>query len=149
MSASAASLERFVEAQERVYDAVCAELAAGRKASHWMWFIFPQLRALGRSATAQHYGLADLAEARAYWRHPVLGARLRHCAALLLAVRGRSAHQILGAPDDLKLCSSMTLFEAAAPEEPVFAQVLARYYDGRRDALTLAHLGGARPAGPG
>ena len=107
-----------------------------------MWFIFPQLKALGRSATAQHYGLADADEARAYGRHPELGARLRHCAQLLLAVPGdMSAHAILGTPDDLKLRSCMTLFARVLPEEPVFTAVLERFYGGQPDPATLELLG--------
>jgi uncharacterized protein (DUF1810 family) len=133
-------LERFVTAQAPVYAAVCDELADGRKASHWMWFVFPQLRALGRSATAKFFGIESLDEARAYAAHPLLGARLRECAQRVLDVQGRSAHQIFGSPDDLKLCSCMTLFEAAAPAEPVFAQVLERYFDGVRDLATLELL---------
>jgi uncharacterized protein (DUF1810 family) len=136
------SLERFVQAQDPVFDAVCAELAAGAKHSHWMWFVFPQLRVLGRSATAQHYGLADLDEARAYWAHALLGPRLARCADLVLALQGRSAHAIFGSPDDLKLRSCMTLFEAAAPGEPRFGRVIERYFSGVRDPLTLAHLKG-------
>jgi uncharacterized protein (DUF1810 family) len=107
-----------------------------------MWFMFPQLRSLGRSGTARHYGIASLEEARAYWQHPVLGPRLRHCTALVLAVPGRTAHEIFGSPDDLKFRSCCTLFEAAAPEEPVFAQALQRFYGGERDALTLQALAG-------
>ncbi len=141
-------LDRFVAAQQPVYDAVCRELAAGLKATHWMWFVFPQLAALGRSATARHFGLADTAEALAYSRHPVLGPRLLQCAGLLLAVHGRSADQIFGSPDDLKLRSCMTLFDAVAPEAGVFAQVLQRYCDGQRDPLTLALLAGAGPVPP-
>ncbi|MDM0083396.1 DUF1810 domain-containing protein [Variovorax sp. J31P179] len=138
-------LQRFVEAQATVYDAVCRELRAGRKTSHWMWFVFPQLRVLGRSATARFFGLADLAEAQAYAAHPVLGPRLVECSELVLAASGRSAHEIFGTPDDLKLCSCMTLFEVAAAA-PVFARVLERLYAGERDALTLAELGrGERP----
>jgi uncharacterized protein (DUF1810 family) len=133
-------LERFVTAQAPVYAAVCDELADGRKASHWMWFVFPQLRALGRSATAKFFGIEGIDEARAYAAHPVLGARLRECAQRVLDVQGRDAHQIFGSPDDLKLCSCMTLFEAAAPAEPVFAQVLERYFDGVRDPATLELL---------
>lgn len=139
-------LERFVEAQVPVYDAVRRELQAGRKTSHWMWFVFPQLRSLGRSATAAFYGLEDLAEARAYAAHALLGPRLVECSRLVLAVEGRSAHQIFGSPDDLKLRSCMTLFEAAAASEPAFAQVLERLYAGERDPLTLAALG--RDLGP-
>lgn len=134
-------LERFVTAQAPVFATVCDELSAGEKQSHWMWFIFPQLRALGRSSTAKLYGLADLAEAQAYWRHPVLGERLRVCTALVLGIKGRSAQDIFGSPDDLKLCSCMTLFEAAAPEEAAFGGVLDRYYAGKRDAATLQLIG--------
>jgi uncharacterized protein (DUF1810 family) len=142
MSPDPFDLDRFVQAQAPVIERVQAELAAGRKASHWMWFVFPQLRSLGRSGTARHYGIASLEEARAYWQHPVLGPRLRHCTALVLAVPGRTAHEIFGSPDDLKFRSCCTLFEAAAPEEPVFAQALQRFYGGERDALTLQALAG-------
>lgn len=135
-------LERFVTAQAVVFVDVLAELAAGEKRSHWMWFIFPQLRALGRSSTAQYYGLADLDEARAYWQHPLLGPRLKTCAGMLLKIHGRTAHQIFGTPDDLKLRSCMTLFERAAPDEPDFGLVLDRLHDGVRDSLTLDLLCG-------
>ena len=139
----AAQLQRFVEAQAPVYDAVRRELAAGRKTRHWMWFMFPQLRVLGRSPTAHRFGIADLDEARAYLAHALLGPRLRECAGLLLATEGRSAFEILGHPDDLKLCSCMTLFEAAGGAAwPEFGRVLARFYDGERDPLTIAALGG-------
>ncbi|MBI5255099.1 MAG: DUF1810 domain-containing protein [Burkholderiales bacterium] len=131
-------LQRFVDAQARVWPQVQQELAAGRKASHWMWFVFPQCKGLGRSATAQHYGIASRAEALAYWQHPLLGPRLREATALMLAVPQRSALQILGTPDDLKFASSMTLFEQVAPEEPLFAQALARFCGGQRDVMTLA-----------
>jgi len=131
-------LQRFVDAQMPVYETVRAELAAGRKRSHWMWFVFPQLRGLGVSSTARHYGIDSLAEARAYLAHPVLGARLRECCALMLAVPGRSAHEILGSPDDLKFRSCLTLFSLAAPDEPVFGQALAKYYGGEADPRTLA-----------
>ena len=138
----AEGLQRFVEAQAPVYDAVCRELRAGRKTSHWMWFVFPQLRVLGRSATARFFGLEDVAEARAYAAHPLLGPRLVECSELVLATSGRSAHEIFGSPDDLKLRSCMTLFElAATATAPVFARVLERLYDGERDPLTLAALG--------
>ena len=144
-----ASLLRFVDAQAPVYHDAVAELAAGRKESHWMWFVFPQLAVLGRSATARYYGLAGRAEALAYWQHPLLRRRLLQCVDLMLA-QGRAhpertAHQILGSPDDLKLRSCLTLFEAVAPEEPRFAQALARFYDDVRDPLTheaLADDGG-------
>ncbi|RYF62905.1 MAG: DUF1810 domain-containing protein [Comamonadaceae bacterium] len=133
-------LQRFVDAQAGVYPAVCAELARGRKTSHWMWFVFPQLAALGRSGTAKFYGLADAAHARAYWMDGTLGARLRECSELVLSTQGRSAHDIFGSPDDLKLCSCMTLFEAVVPEAPVFADVLDRFYRGSRDVQTLELL---------
>ena len=137
------SLGRFVEAQEPVYSEARAELAAGNKRSHWMWFVFPQLKGLGRSGMATHYGLAGAAEAAAYLADPVLGPRLVDCTRLMLASRGKSALQILGSPDDLKFCSCMTLFERVAAPEPtgsVFAQALDRYFEGRRDERTLALL---------
>jgi uncharacterized protein (DUF1810 family) len=130
-------LERFVRAQAPVFETVTAELRAGAKRSHWMWFVFPQHRALGRSATALRYGLRGRDEAAAYWSHPVLGPRLRQCCELLLALPGRSAHEILGSPDDLKLRSSMTLFNLALPDVPVFQQVLRRFYGGEPDVQTV------------
>lgn len=134
-------LERFVEAQRDSYAAAQRELRAGKKRSHWMWFVFPQIAGLGVSDTARFYAIASIDEARAYLAHPVLGARLRECCALLLAVeQGRSALDVLGWPDDLKLRSSMTLFERAAPDEALFSRVLARYYEGKRDEATLARL---------
>lgn len=136
------ALERFVQAQAPVIEQVRAELAAGRKASHWMWFVFPQLSALGRGATARHYGIASLDEARAYWRHGLLGPRLLECVAAVLAVPQRSAHDIFGSPDDLKFRSCLTLFERVAPDEPLFAQALERFYGGERDPLTLQALAG-------
>ncbi len=129
-------LERFVQAQDAVIDDVRRELRTGRKRTHWMWFVFPQLRALGRSATAQHYGISSLAEARAYMAHPVLGPRLTECAELVLAVQGRSAHEIFGSPDDMKLRSCMTLFAAAAPDTPIFDAVLGQYSGGSPDDRT-------------
>jgi uncharacterized protein (DUF1810 family) len=134
--------EHFVEAQDRVYPAVLAELEAGKKRTHWMWFIFPQLSALGRSATAQRYGLNSLEHAQAYLRHPVLGARLIECTRLVNAVEQRTAHQIFGSPDDLKFRSSMTLFARAAPDEPLFRDALDMYYGGVEDQLTLGLLAG-------
>jgi uncharacterized protein (DUF1810 family) len=133
-------LQRFVAAQAPVIADVRAELAAGRKRTHWMWFVFPQLKGLGVSSTAQHYGLASLDEARAYLAHPVLGPRLRECCELLLRVPGRSAHEIMGSPDDLKLRSCVTLFQRAAPQEGVFQQLLDKYFDGAPDPRTLALL---------
>lgn len=129
--------EHFVTAQNPVYAAVLAELRAGHKQTHWMWFIFPQLRELGRSATALRYGIADLEEARAYLVHPVLGARLIECAEIVDGISGRSAHAIFGSPDDLKLRSSMTLFAHAAADAAPFRRVLERYYDGVEDAATV------------
>ena len=134
-------LARFVTAQEPVYQQVRAELAAGKKRSHWMWFIFPQLRELGRSSTARHFGIGSVEEATAFWEHPVLGGRLRECTELMLAVEGKSALAILGSPDDLKFCSCMTLFEAAATREAVFGQALEKFYAGKRDGATLQLLG--------
>ena len=131
---------RFLDAQQTVYAQVLDELGAGHKVSHWMWFIFPQHAALGRSSTARFYGLAGKAEAQAYGEHPVLGKRLRECSELVLGIQGRTATQILGSPDDLKLCSCMNLFEATLPEDPVFGAVLGHLYGDARDRLTLALL---------
>ncbi|KRE33203.1 calpastatin [Mycobacterium sp. Soil538] len=133
-------LQRFVDAQAGVYPTVLAELRAGAKRSHWIWFVFPQLRGLGHSATAQRFGLGSLAEAQAYLAHPVLGPRLQECARLLVAHRGRTARQILGYPDDLKVRSSMTLF-ARAGGAPFLAEVLDAFYDGEPDPATLRLLG--------
>jgi uncharacterized protein (DUF1810 family) len=130
-------LDHFVAAQDRVYEQVLAELRAGRKETHWMWFIFPQLRALGRSPMAQRFGLADLHAARAYTFHPILGPRLVECTELVNHVTGRSAHEIFGSPDDLKFCSSMTLFCHADPQEAAFRSALDKYYGGIEDKLTL------------
>ena len=133
-------IERFVDAQHSVYETVRAELRAGRKSTHWMWFVFPQLRGLGRSATAAYYGLASERNAVAYLAHPVLGARLRECVGIVLGVQGRSAHEIFGSPDDLKFRSSLTLFAAAAPGEPLFQQALDRYFGGAGDPDTMERL---------
>jgi len=132
-------LDRFVAAQDGVYAAVLDELRAGSKRSHWIWFVFPQLRGLGRSATAQRYGISSLEEARDYLAHPVLGPRLRECAALLATRAGRSATEILGYPDDLKVHSSMTLFaRAGGPDDAaLFRSVLDAFYDGAEDTGTL------------
>jgi len=137
-------LARFVEAQQPVMDDVRAELAAGRKRTHWMWFVFPQLRGLGHSAMARHYGIASRDEAAAYLAHPVLGPRLREGVELVLAVQGRTAHEIFGSPDDLKLRSCLTLFREVDGEGGVFGRALARYYDGQPDPMTLQLLAGAR-----
>ena len=134
------NLDQFLAAQQGVYPRALEELRAGRKRSHWMWYVFPQLAGLGLSATAVHYAIADLAEARAYLAHPLLGPRLEECARALLDVTGRTAHEILGSPDDLKLRSSMTLFAQVAGADPVFRRVLERYYGGEADARTLELL---------
>ncbi|MEE6177402.1 DUF1810 domain-containing protein [Mycobacterium sp. 050134] len=133
-------LRRFADAQAPVYDRVVEELRAGRKRGHWMWFVFPQLRGLGSSPTAERYGISSLDEAGAYLRHPVLGSRLHECVGLVNEVQGRSVGQIFGSPDDLKLCSSMTLFARATADNDDFLALLHKYYDGRQDALTLKLL---------
>jgi len=133
-------LQRFVDAQRLVYTAVLSELRAGRKRSHWMWFIFPQISGLGHSLTSQTFAVSSLAEAAAYLAHPTLGPRLRECAALVAGIEDRSIDQIFGHPDDLKFHSSMTLFARAAPEEPVFPACLQKYFGGRPDPQTLARL---------
>ena len=130
-------LQRFVDAQDRVFDQVRAELAAGDKSSHWMWFVFPQLKHLGRSAMARHYGIASRDEARAYWQHPLLGPRLKQCTELVCAVEGKTAYDIFHSPDDLKFRSCLTLFSQIAPQEPVFALALKKYFGGRPDVKTL------------
>ena len=134
-------LERFVAAQDGVYDGALAELRAGRKTGHWIWFVFPQVAGLGRSEMSRIYALVSLAEARAYLAHPVLGRRLRESAAALLATHGHSADEMLGSIDAVKVRSSMTLFLRADPDEPAFQVVLDRFYDGRPDAATDAILG--------
>ncbi|WP_406815574.1 DUF1810 domain-containing protein [Mycobacterium sp. M23085] len=133
-------LNRFVTAQAPVYGQVIGELRDGRKRSHWMWFVFPQLRGLGGSPTAVHYGIASLQEARAYLAHDLLGPRLRECTQLVNDIQGRSVTQIFGSPDDLKLRSSMTLFALATDDHQDFVAVLDKYYDGEQDPLTLARL---------
>ena len=137
-----AGLERFVTAQARVWEAVEAELAAGAKRTHWMWFIFPQLAGLGRSETARYFALADLAEARAYLAHPLLGARLRRATALMLTHAGEAPERILGGIDAAKFRSSMTLFAEADPAEPLFPEALAAFHGGRPDRRTLELLAG-------
>ncbi|TFY99993.1 DUF1810 domain-containing protein [Ramlibacter rhizophilus] len=129
-------LERFTAAQDPVWTEVQSELARGRKRSHWMWFVFPQLAGLGRSTMAQFYGLQDLEEARAYLAHPVLGERLRACCAALLVHAGRPAEDILGAIDAMKLRSSLTLFLRASPSEPLLSECLDRFFAGQPDAAT-------------
>jgi uncharacterized protein (DUF1810 family) len=138
--ADAFYLDRFVQAQDPVLAQVRRELAEGRKRSHWMWFIFPQLRGLGHSAMAQRYGIESLAEARAYLAHPLLGPRLAECAGLVNRVEGRTAHQIFGSPDDLKFHSSMTLFALADPAAPAFRLALDKYFGGEPDSATTRLL---------
>jgi uncharacterized protein (DUF1810 family) len=137
-------LNRFQQAQEGVYDGALAELRAGRKTSHWMWFVFPQIDGLGRSATARRYAIRSMEEARAYLAHPVLGARLRECTQAVMRLGNRTASDIFGYPDDLKFCSSMTLFAQAAPQERLFSDAGAGYCGGRMDGMTMAILGGLR-----
>ncbi|APW35816.1 calpastatin [Rhodoferax koreense] len=143
MAPAGHDLERFVAAQAPVFDDAIAELRAGRKRSHWMWFVFPQLRGLGRSQMAWRYGIVSIDEARAYLAHPVLGPRLKACCEVLMRLPPCSATQVFGSPDDLKLASSMTLFSEAAnmPEDRgLFDRVLAQFCGGERDAATLALL---------
>ena len=133
-------LARFVHAQDGVYEGALSEIRRGRKIGHWMWFIFPQLAGLGASVMARRYAIRSLAEARSYLAHPVLGPRLRTCADAAAALKGRSAAEVFGSPDDLKLCSSLTLFEAAAPGETVFGAALDELCRGRRDPITIRGL---------
>jgi uncharacterized protein (DUF1810 family) len=129
-------LDRFVDAQEQVYDGVLDELRHGRKTGHWIWFIFPQLAGLGHSPMSERFSIVSLDEARAYLGHPLLEARLHECVATILGIRGRTAEEILGSLDAKKLRSSMTLFHRAAPDDPAFAEVLERFFDGSADAAT-------------
>jgi len=138
MSGDPYNLRRFVEAQQPVYERALGELKRGRKTSHWMWFIFPQIAGLGSSATARHFAISSLAEARAYLDHTVLGPRLIECLRLLLALEDRTAEEIFGGIDAMKLRSCLTLFDAARPEEQVFHDALAMYYATVPDEKTLA-----------
>ncbi len=137
-------LGRFLAAQEDVFDTAIAELRRGCKESHWMWFIFPQITGLGSSPMAAYYAIQSLQEATEYLRHPTLGPRLQECAAALLAVDGRTAREIMGAPDDLKLRSSITLFARVEGSPPVFQQVLDKYFGGEPDPRTLELLGSGK-----
>ena len=139
MNRLAHDLNRFVEAQDPIYARVVAELAAGTKQSHWMWFVFPQIAGLGFSAMAQRYAIDSRAEAEAYLAHPVLGPRLIECTRLVLGITGKTIHAILGSPDDLKFRSSMTLFDAVS-DDPIFAEAIEKYYAGEKDRATLATL---------
>ena len=130
-------LSRFVDAQRPVYDSALAEIRAGRKRSHWMWFVLPQVKGLGFSSSSEYFGIGSLAEARAFLDHPVLGARLVECTEALLAHEDRSATSIMGSPDDLKLRSSLTLFSLVEPQGSVFHRGLERFFEGQPDELTL------------
>jgi uncharacterized protein (DUF1810 family) len=133
-------LQRFVDAQSHCFDQACRELSEGRKQSHWMWFIFPQLKGLGHSAMANQYAISSRQEAEKYLTHPILGPRLRHCTQLVILVEGRSIEQIFGVPDHLKFRSSMTLFANTGSESGVFKDALQKYFAGMPDQLTLDRL---------
>jgi uncharacterized protein (DUF1810 family) len=134
------SLEKFVEAQDDVYDDVRSELVSGEKRSHWMWFIFPQIAGLGHSGMARRYAIASLEQAQAYLAHPILGTRLRECVAILNTVEGRTINQIMGYPDDLKLRSCLTLFSKATGDNRIFLEALDKFYSGEMDPETLRRL---------
>ena len=133
-------LQRFVDAQNPVFEHVRSELQQGRKTGHWMWFIFPQIRGLGHSPVAAKFAIASREEAEAYLRHPILGSRLRECTRLVMAVEGRSIEQMFGYPDDLKFRSCMTLFAHATPDNQVFVDALRKYFGGEFDRLTIERL---------
>ena len=139
-SSDAFNLHRFVDAQSSCYDQVCRELRAGHKRSHWIWFIFPQMRGLGHSDMAHYFGISSPREAKAYLAHPVLGERLCECTGLVIEVEGRTVDQIFGYPDNLKFHSSMSLFASVAPDEPVFQKALLKYFGGELDPNTVALL---------
>jgi uncharacterized protein (DUF1810 family) len=138
------NLERFVEAQRGTFEQACAELRRGRKTGHWMWFIFPQIAGLGFSEMSQRYAIRSIDEARAYLAHPVLGPRLREVCGIVNAIEGKSAYQMFGSPDDMKLRSSMTLFAQATKESEEFVGVLRRYFGADWDEKTLQLMGRAR-----
>ena len=140
-------LTRFVRAQENDYEHALSEIRSGRKRTHWMWYIFPQIDGLAFSSTAKHYSIKSLAEAKAYLDHPILGPRLLECAESVVRVEGRSATEIFGSPDDLKLRSCATLFACVAPQETVLDRLLRKYYRGERDGKTLHLLGIASESG--
>jgi uncharacterized protein (DUF1810 family) len=144
----APDLERFLAAQRGTYDVVLAELGRGRKTGHWIWFVFPQVAGLGRSEASRFYAIGSLEEARAYLAHPILGGRLRECAELLLAVPDRTAEEVLGELDAVKLRSSMTLFHRADPADPVFQRVLDRFFGGHVDGVTDDRLEDRPPGSP-
>jgi len=134
-------LNRFLEAQERDFEVALSEIKAGQKRSHWMWYVFPQIDGLGFSAMSRRYAIKSLAEAEAYLAHPILGPRLKEIVETALQIEGRTANQIFGSPDDMKLLSSATLFAAASPPGSVFERLIAKYFDGKRDEKTLRLLG--------
>ncbi|HEX2532016.1 MAG TPA: DUF1810 domain-containing protein, partial [Burkholderiaceae bacterium] len=134
------NLQRFVDAQQPVFEQVLAELRDGCKRTHWMWFVFPQIEGLGRSGMARRYAISSVEEAQAYLRHPVLGSRLRECSRLVAAVEGRAIGAIFNHPDDMKFHSSMTLFAHAAGDNGIFDECLRKYFDGKPDPATLARL---------
>jgi uncharacterized protein (DUF1810 family) len=134
------NLQRFVEAQDRVYQSVLEELRSGHKRGHWMWYVFPQIQGLGESAMSREYAISSRDEARAYSEDPILGARLRECTQLVMAVEGRTAEQIFSSPDNLKFHSCMTLFEQSATEPAIFRTALLKYFGGKPDQLTLRRL---------
>ncbi|HNT33950.1 MAG TPA: DUF1810 domain-containing protein [bacterium] len=131
------NLERFVSAQNGIFERVLTELRGGQKTTHWMWFIFPQYKGLGSSSTSRHYAIKSLSEATAYLEHPVLGGRLLECCQALLQLECKSAHEIFGYPDELKLRSCMTLFESISPSNSIFSEVLQKYFGGQKDQYTL------------
>jgi len=134
-------LNRFLEAQERDFEVALLEIKGGHKRSHWMWYVFPQIDGLGFSSTSRYYAIKSLAEAEAYLAHPILGPRLKEIVEATLQIEGRTANQIFGSPDDMKLLSSATLFAAASPPGSVFERLIAKYFDGKRDEKTLRLLG--------
>ena len=141
MNLTTQGLQRFVQAQDLVYESVCNELSLGEKTSHWMWFVFPQLKDLGRSPIAKHYGLESVTEAQEFWNHAILGPRLKECTQLVLAQPNTTARDIFGATDDAKFKSCMTLFARVVPDEPCFKEALNRLFSGKLDENTLKMLG--------
>jgi len=140
MNLTTQGLQRFVQAQDLVYESVCNELSLGEKTSHWMWFVFPQLKTLGHSPIAKHYGLESATEALEFWEHPVLGSRLKQCTQLVLAQPNTTARDIFGSTDDIKFKSCMTLFAKVVPGEPCFKEALTRFFGGKPDENTLKLL---------
>jgi uncharacterized protein (DUF1810 family) len=138
------NLNRFVQAQEHDYDQALSEIRAGRKRSHWMWYVFPQFTGLGSSPTSMHYAIKSVQEAAAYLAHPVLGPRLLECAEVVLQIEGRSALEIFGSPDDMKLRSSVTLFQSVSPEGSVFHRIIDKYFAGEKDVRTIELMSRAR-----